>query len=125
MITKRKIKVPIYNFIVDFTVFDEWKEITEWCDNTEDEREGFILTDVYYPNIIKMFTNSGYRSNIVHEIIHIKNQIFSIIGQKVDIANDETEAYLVEYLYKELVKVYEAHLKHTSTKDSSHSPSTC
>lgn len=125
MITKRKIKVPIYNFIVDFTVFDEWKEITEWCDNTENEREGFILTDVYYPNIIKMFTNSGYRSNIVHEIIHIKNQIFSIIGQKVDTANDETEAYLVEYLYKELVKVYEAHLKHTSTKDPSHSPSTC
>lgn len=125
MITKRKIKVPIYNFIVDFTIFDEWKEITEWCDNVEDEREGFILTDVYYPNIIKMFTNSGYRSNIVHEIIHIKNQIFSIIGQKVDTDNDEVEAYLVEYLYKELVKVYEAHLKHTSTKDSSYSPSTC
>lgn len=125
MITKRKIKVPIYNFIVDFTVFDEWKEISKWCDNTEDEREGFILTDIYYPNIIKMFTNSGYRSNIVHEIIHIKNQIFSIIGQKVDIDNDETEAYLVEYLYKELVKVYEAHLKHTSAKDPSHSLSTC
>lgn len=109
MITRRKIKIPIYNFIIDFTVFDEWKEITKWYDNTEDEREGFVLTDIYHPNIIKMFTNSGYRNNIVHEIIHIKNQIFSIIGQKVDTDNDEAEAYLVEYLYKELIKVFDIH----------------
>lgn len=109
MITRRKIKIPIYNSIVDFIVFDEWEEVNKWHDNSEDEREGFILTDIYHPNIIKMFTNSGYRSNIVHEIIHIKNQIFSIIGQKVDPDNDEAEAYLVEYLYKELIKVFDIH----------------
>jgi hypothetical protein len=34
-----------------------------------------------------------------HEIIHAKNFVYSKRGVKLDVDNDENEAYLVQYIY--------------------------
>lgn len=45
-------------------------------------------------------------SLVAHEVIHLKNLIFTHVSFKQDPSNDEAEAYLVEYLVKEIEKVY-------------------
>lgn len=60
-----------------------------------------------------MFTNSSCRRNIIHEAIHIKNVIFDIIHYQVDCNNDEAEAYLVQYLYESLIKVFNTHTQNS------------
>ena len=110
MVTNKKIQVPIYNFIIDVTIFDEWKEIVKWyTDNKEDERAGFILTNKSNPTKIKFFVNVEHPSCIMHEIIHLKNIIFDIICHNSNRYNDEPEAYLVQYLYEKIIEVYYKH----------------
>ena len=48
-------------------------------------------------------------SLVAHEVIHLKNLIFTHVSFKQDPSNDEAEAYLVEYLVKEIEKVYKKH----------------
>lgn len=110
MVTNKKIQVPIYNFTIYVTIFDEWEEIKKYHKNDpEDEREGFILTNDTDATKIRLFVNVECPSCIVHEIIHIKNIIFDIICHNSDRHNDEPEAYLVQYLYKKIIEVYYKH----------------
>ena len=49
-------------------------------------------------------------SLVAHEVIHLKNLIFTHVSFKQDPTNDEAEAYLVEYLVKEIEKVYKKYV---------------
>lgn len=110
MVTNKKIQIPIYDFIVDVTIFDEWEEIKKYHKNVlEDEREGFILINDADATKLRLFVNVECPSCIMHEIIHIKNIIFDIINHNSNRHNDEPEAYLVQYLYKKIVEVYYKH----------------
>ena len=48
-------------------------------------------------------------ATIAHEAVHACNQIFNLIGAKLDSNNDEPQAYLVDFIVKEIYKCY---LKH-------------
>lgn len=110
MVTNKKIQVPIYNFTICVTIFDKWEEIVKWYpDDRADEKEGFLLTNKSDPTKMKFFVNVEYPSCIVHEIVHIKNIIFDIIGYHPNSESDEPEAYLVQYLYKKIMDVYYKH----------------
>lgn len=110
MITKERIQIPIYNFTIYVTIFDEWEEIVKWYpDDKEDEREGFLLTNKSDPTKMRLFVNVEHPSCIIHELIHIKNIIFDIICHSSNRYNDEPEAYLVQYLYDKVIKVYYKH----------------
>lgn len=110
MKTTKKIKIPIYNFTLYVTIFDKWEEVTKYyVGNKEIEREGFLLINNLDTNVLKFFVNVECPSCIVHEIIHIKNVIFDIIEYKPNIESDEPEAYLVQYIYKEIFNVYNKH----------------
>ena len=110
MVTNKKIQVPIYNFTIYVTIFDKWEEIKKYHKNdTEDEREGFILTNDTEATKLRLFVNVECPSCIMHEIIHIKNIIFDIINHNSNRYNDEPEAYLVQYLYNKIVEVYYKH----------------
>lgn len=114
MVTNKKIQVPIYNFTIYVTIFDEWEEITKYyIGNKEVEREGFLLINNIDRNILKLYINSSCPSCIIHEIIHIKNIICDIIDYKPNSENDEPEAYLVQYLYDKIIKVYHKHKDNT------------
>ena len=115
MITEKKIQVPIYNFTVYVNIFDKWDEIKKYyIDNPDNEREGFMLVNDLQPTKIRLFVNAECPSCIVHEIIHIKNEIFNVINHTIDKDNDEPEAYLVQYLYNKIVDVYYKHIDNTT-----------
>ena len=85
-------------------------DITPYYKNdTEDEREGFILTNDTEATKLRLFVNVECPSCIIHEIIHIKNIIFDIVCHNSNRYNDEPEAYLVQYLYDKIVEVYYKH----------------
>lgn len=46
-------------------------------------------------------------SVIVHEIVHIKNQLFKYIGYKNSVRNDEHESYFIEYLFNTVRAFYD------------------
>jgi hypothetical protein len=46
---------------------------------------------------------------VAHEVVHLKNLIFTHVSFKQDPSNDEAEAYLIEHLVKEIEKVYKKH----------------
>ena len=55
-----------------------------------------------YRHYVVAFTDANHLSNIVHEIVHLKNYIFLGINAKVDIQNDEPEAYLSGWLFDQI-----------------------
>lgn len=110
MKTTKKIKIPIYDFTIYVTIFDKWEEVTKYyTGNKEVEREGFTLVNNLDVNTLKFYVNVECPSCIIHEIIHIKNIIFDIIGYHPNSEYDEPEAYLVQYLYKKIIDIYYKH----------------
>lgn len=55
-----------------------------------------------YRSYIVAFTDKEHLSNIVHEIVHIKNYIYEDAGINLDLVNDENEAYLSGWLFDEI-----------------------
>lgn len=111
----KKIIVPIYNFTIYFTVFDKWEEVAKIYGSDTDQREGFLVTNDKYPTILKMFVCADCESTVIHEIIHIKNEIFRVTGIQNDYNNDEPETYLVQFLYEKLINIFRAHNKKDNT----------
>ena len=59
--------------------------------------------------LVWFYTKEFNASLVAHEVVHLKNLIFTHVSFKQDPTNDEAEAYLVEYLVKEIEKVYKKH----------------
>lgn len=55
-----------------------------------------------YRHYYVAFTDSEHLSNICHEIVHIKNLIYSDCAMKLSTKYDEHEAYLVGWLFDEI-----------------------
>lgn len=114
MVTNKKIQIPIYNFSIYVTIFDEWEEIKKYHEDAlECEREGFTLINDLEPTKLRIFVNVECPSCIIHEIIHVKNIIFDIIHHNSNRYNDEPEAYLVQYLYEKIIEIYYKHKDNT------------
>jgi hypothetical protein len=52
---------------------------------------------------------------ITHEAVHACNTIFNQKGIKLDVDNDEPQAYFIEYITKEIYKLYIKHTLNEST----------
>ena len=72
----------------------------------DDNRDSYAKTAAalcltYKDDIYLCLPNEGKFATefMFHEIIHAKNFIYSKRGVKLDVDNDENEAYLVQYIY--------------------------
>lgn len=78
---------------------DKIFELDDNKDNYAKTAAALCLTykdDIY----ICLPTEGKYATEFMfHEIIHAKNFIYSKRGVKLDVDNDENEAYLVQYIY--------------------------
>lgn len=107
MVTKKLIKVPIYDYKITIVVTDTLEEVRELYPSLDGEVRACVLegtndaTIIIPPNSLEC---------VVHECVHLKNCIWRYIGQKSDIDNDEVDAYLVEYLFNEVSKVTTKHI---------------
>ncbi len=54
---------------------------------------------------------------VAHEAVHVTNQLFTYIGQDLDIVNDETQAYLVGHLVKTFMENIRGEKKSTNSTE--------
>lgn len=78
---------------------DKIFELDDNKDNYAKTAAALCLT--YKDDIYLCLPNEGKFATefMFHEIIHAKNFIYSKRGVKLDVDNDENEAYLVQYIY--------------------------
>lgn len=56
-----------------------------------------------YRHYVVAFSDKKHLSNIAHEIVHIKNHIYLDCAMELDRYNDEPEAYLIGWLFDEII----------------------
>ena len=101
----KKIEVPIYNYDLTIILTKDLNEVVKKYKLDGEFGNFGALTfedKSKYRHYVVAFTDSNHLSNIAHEIVHIKNYIFLGINAKVDLHNDEPEAYLVGWLFDQI-----------------------
>jgi hypothetical protein len=100
-------KIPIFYVTIKIMVAEKMAHIvTDKIFDLDEDKDTYAKTaaalcltykdDVY----ICLPTEGKYAAEFMfHEIIHAKNFIYSKRGVKLDVENDENEAYLVQYIY--------------------------
>lgn len=85
-------KVPIFNV---------W--ITVFIGQDKEGIEAYVINKDNFLHVV--FRKGVGDSIIVHEVVHLVNHIFMIVGQKGDSDNDELQAYLTQYLFNKIKKI--------------------
>lgn len=101
----KTIEVPIYGCYLTIIFTKDLNEVVKKYKLSGNWNEFGALTfedKLKYRHYVVAFTDANHLSNIVHEIVHIKNYIFLGINAKVDIQNDEPEAYLSGWLFDQI-----------------------
>lgn len=108
MLTQKVITVPIYRYTLRIVVFDSFKEVVKAFPEVRDnDSKGAVLD---YGDKSMICVPHDDIPTIVHECEHVKNSIWKRIGFIPTYENDEPDAYLIEYLYKEVMKIVKKHL---------------
>lgn len=110
MITVKKIRIPIFDYGLHITIFDNWKELEGILPENLYAHPARGITVVYEDaGLSKVYIGSKYGSTIVHEAEHVKNEVWDFIGYRSQQGNDEVDAYLLTYIYEKIADVYYAH----------------
>ena len=110
MISKKRFKVPIYNFIIDVCIFDKLEECKGLIPDEELTKPFLGLTCSNSGGYIIVCIDSKSKSTVIHEVEHIKNEIWCNIGYTPQINNDEPDAYLVTFLYEKIIQIFNKHI---------------
>lgn len=109
IIKKKKIKIPVYNstlwvYLAD-SLYDVSKELgfnfagldSCWAMAFQNTNNPDILYTAFTPDYLN--------KTIAHEAVHIVNYLFKQKGIKLDLDNDENQAYWTGWFYNEIEKV--------------------
>lgn len=100
---RKTVDIPIYQCTLTIILTENLKYVQKKYNTTSLEDFGAVtLKGNDYRNIVVAFTDKNHLSNIVHEIVHIKNYIFLDCAMEVDRINDEPEAYLSGWLFDQI-----------------------
>jgi len=107
---KYKFIVPVYNAQVVILKGD-MKDIYQFFKyGTEpNEFDAFVTqrTDKEGYTTYYVCFNEGLKSHVIaHEVVHLVNAIFRDRYVKLDLNNDEPQAYLTGYLFEKILKYY-------------------
>jgi len=69
-------------------------------------RIGFIHADE--DRLFVVFCNEVLPEHIVHECVHLTNRVFKWTHTKLDVRNDEPQAYLTAWFFEEVSKFISA-----------------
>lgn len=114
MITKKNINIPIFRLKLKIVVVDDIKEALE-IDSNIDTRADSCVID-YNNGTATIIIASNDMSVIAHECLHVKNAVWNRIGYSPQVLNDEVDAYLLDYIMTEVLKVVEKHTNKTLLK---------
>lgn len=106
MVTQRKINIPIFDYKLTIVIFDKWEEVEHLFDGGPEPRA--ITKTRYGASLVAINSKKG--DSIIHEAEHIKNAIWSYIGYSPQRDNDEVDAYLIAYIYKRIMELFQRKL---------------
>ena len=111
MLTQKKINIPIFDYKLTIIISDSWEEAESKLPvqdvDLESSRAVTFSNKSIGGSVVAVL--SGCQSRIVHEAVHIKNNIWEYIGYRPQADNDEIDAYLVTYIYEKIMDVYRRH----------------
>lgn len=114
MITKKDINIPIFRLKLRIVVVDDIKEALEIDSNINIEADSCVIDHGNGKATIIIASND--MSVIAHECLHVKNAVWTRIGYSPNAMNDEVDAYLLDYIMAEVLKVVEKHTNKTLLK---------
>lgn len=109
MVTRKKIKVPIFNYLIDTIIFDDWSDLYGILDKDVYEEGSSRGITVNYGNYSLVCINKKHFSTIVHEAGHLVNSIWRFIGYEPSRDNDEPSQYLLTYIFERIEDVWKKH----------------
>ena len=114
MITKKNINIPIFRLKLKIVVVDDIEEALEINPNIDTEADSLVIDNNNGTATVVIASND--MSIIAHECLHVKNAIWNRIGYSPNPLNDEVDAYLLDYIMTEVLKVVEKHTNKTLLK---------
>lgn len=114
MIIKKNINIPIFRLKLKIVVVDDIKEALEVNPNIDTEADSCVIDNNNGTATIIIASND--MSVIAHECLHVKNAVWNRIGYSPQVLNDEVDAYLLDYIMAEVLKVVEKHTNKTLLK---------
>ena len=114
MITKKVINIPIFRLKLKIIIVDELKEALGIEPNIDTEADSCVID--YNNGTATIIIASNNMSVIAHECLHVKNAVWNRIGYSPQVLNDEVDAYLLDYIITEVLKVVEKHTNKISLK---------
>ena len=114
MITKKNINIPIFRLKLKIVVVDNIEEALEINPNIDTEADSLVIDNNNGTATIVIASND--MSIIAHECLHVKNAVWNRIGYSPNPLNDEVDAYLLDYIMTEVLKVVEKHTNKTLLK---------
>ena len=114
MVTKKVINIPIFRSKLKIIVVDNIKEALEIEPNIPPEADSCVID--HNNGTATIIIASNDMSIIAHECLHVKNAIWNRIGYSPQVLNDEVDAYLLDYIMTEVLKVVEKHTNKTLLK---------
>ena len=114
MITKKTINIPIFRLKLKIVVVDDIKEALEIDTNINTEADSLVINHNNGTATVVIASND--MSIIAHECLHVKNAVWNRIGYSPNPLNDEVDAYLLDYIMAEVLKVVEKHTNKTLLK---------
>ena len=114
MITKKNINIPIFRLKLKIVVVDDIEEALEIDPNVDTIADSCVIDNNNGTATIIIASND--MSVIAHECLHVKNAVWNRIGYSPNPLNDEVDAYLLDYIMTEVLKVVEKHTNKTLLK---------
>ena len=114
MITKKNINIPIFRLKLKIVVVDDIEEALEINPNIDTEEASLVIDNNNGTATVVIASND--MSIIAHECLHVKNAVWNRIGYSPNPVNDEVDAYLLDYIMAEVLKVVEKHTNKTLLK---------
>ena len=114
MITKKDINIPIFRLKLKIVVVDDIEEALEINPNIDTEANSLVIDN--NNGTATIIIASNHMSIIAHECLHVKNAVWNRIGYSPNPMNDEVDAYLLDYIMTEVLKVVEKHTNKTLLK---------
>ena len=107
MVTKKVINIPIFRLKLKIIIVDEIKEALGIEPNIDTEADSCVID--HNNGTATIIIASNNMSVIAHECLHVKNAVWARIGYSPNAMNDEVDAYLLDYIITEVLKVVEKH----------------
>lgn len=101
-----EIKIPIYGGLLIVILCDDWAVLQEKFPallnqyEMEDQHDGYVFSNSNQYFVAFKGIPSG--SVIAHEIVHLVNLVYIDRSIPLDILNDEHQAYLTEWFFKQI-----------------------